>query len=90
MKKEHSSKSKGRPGLKELREKAGLTQLQLAAQIPVDPTAVRAWENSGAIPALDKAVKLARVLQVPLKRIALEFGIDVDGIPNEEEEAMVN
>lgn len=90
MKKESTSESKGRPGLKQLREKAGLTQNQLAAQVPVDPSALRAWENSGAMPALDKAVKLAKILQVPLKRICLEFGIDVEGVPSEEEEAMLN
>ena len=90
MKKQSTTESKGRPGLKRLREEAGLTQIQLAAQVPVDPSALRAWENSGAMPALDKAVKLAKILQVPLTRICLEFGIDIDGIPIEEEEPMTN
>jgi len=86
MKKDESTK--GRPGLKALREKAGLTQLQLAVQIPVDPSAVRAWENTGAVPGFDKAARLATILGVSLKHLCKEFGIDVEGIPDDKEASM--
>jgi len=74
---------KGRPGLKVLRKNAGLTQLQLAVKVSVDPTAVRAWENSGAVPSFEKAVSLAKTLKVSLKQLAIEFGLDVSGIPDD-------
>ncbi|MEX0271746.1 helix-turn-helix transcriptional regulator [Leptolyngbyaceae cyanobacterium UHCC 1019] len=82
--------SKVRPGLKALRKKAGLTQIELALQVHVREQAVRAWENGGAVPSFDTAVLIAKALKVSLERLAAEFGLEVDGTPNEEEEAMLN
>lgn len=78
----HETK-KGRIGLKALRENANLTQAQLAHVIGTAEKTVRNWENDGAVPSFDKAIKLAKVFQVPLKRLAQEFDLDVHDIPND-------
>ena len=72
--------NKSRPGLKELRKKAGLTQFDVAIQTNVRERAVRDWENKGAIPGFDKAVLLAIALKVPLPILAKEFGLNIDGL----------
>jgi DNA-binding XRE family transcriptional regulator len=76
--KKQSDSDKRRPGLKALRESAGLTQLQLAHAVNVHEKAVRGWENTGAIPSFDKAVALSKVLKVSLARLAVEFGLGGD------------
>lgn len=68
--------SKVRPGLKALRKKAGLTQIELALQVQVREQAVRAWENGGAVPSFDTAFLIAKALGVSLDQLAKEFGID--------------
>jgi DNA-binding XRE family transcriptional regulator len=75
--------AKGRPGLKTLRQDAELTQAELALAVRASEKAVRNWENELAIPSFDKAILLAKVLRVPLKRIAQEFGLDVEGVPDD-------
>lgn len=69
--------------MKTLRESVELTQAELAQAVKATEKAVRNWENDGAVPNFEKAVLLAKVLQVPLKRLALEFGLDVQGIPDD-------
>ena len=81
---------KVRPGLKALRKKAGLTQIELALQVQVREQAVRGWENRGSIPSFETAVVLAHVLGVSLDRLAAEFGLGVDGTPTNEEKPMTN
>jgi transcriptional regulator with XRE-family HTH domain len=78
-----SQGDKGRPGLKTLRHNAELTQAELAHAVRTTEKAVRNWENDLAIPNFEKAVLLAKVLGVPLRRLAQEFGLDVDGIPDD-------
>lgn len=69
--------------MKALREDAELTQAQLAHMIGVAEKAVRSWENDGAIPSFDRAVKLARALRISLKRLAQELDLDVQEIPDD-------
>lgn len=69
--------------MKTLRRNAGLTQFQLAVNVQVHEKAVRDWENSGAVPSFEKAVLLAKALNVSLKQLAFEFGLDVSGIPDD-------
>lgn len=80
-----SGVKKSKPGLKALRELNEFTQAELAHTLGVAEKAVRNWENDGAIPSFDKALKLAKVLKVSLKRLAQEFDMDVAGIPNDVE-----
>lgn len=75
--------NQGRPGLKALRLDAELTQAQLAHAINATEKAVRNWENDGAIPSFEKAVLLAKTLQVSLRRLAIEFNLDPEGIPED-------
>lgn len=48
--------------IKELRNKAGLTQLQLAAEMGVGQNAVCAWESEVALPRARQLPELARAL----------------------------
>ncbi|WNZ28191.1 helix-turn-helix transcriptional regulator (plasmid) [Leptolyngbya sp. NK1-12] len=73
--------------MKALRERVDLTQAQFAYAVNATEKAVRNWENGGAIPSFDKAVAMAKVLKVSLKRLAQEFELDVDGIPDLEEQS---
>lgn len=70
--------------MKALREKAALTQAQLAHAVSATEKAVRNWENDGAIPSFEKAILLAKVLRVSLKQLAKEFELDVQDIPDDE------
>lgn len=48
--------------IKDYREKANLTQDQLAAAVNVGRTAVSMWESGDSMPRADKLPDLARVL----------------------------
>jgi DNA-binding XRE family transcriptional regulator len=56
--------------LAELRANTGLTQLELAFALKVQPQTIASWEK-GAIPAFDKAVKLADVLGISVDDLAV-------------------
>lgn len=47
------------------RERAGLTQKQLAIAVGVDPSAVSYWENGQTVPTINNLVKIAGILGVP-------------------------
>ena len=72
--------SKGTLTLKLLRERVKKTQTQVAQEVGVQPRSYGAWEREGAIPALDKAVKLARSLDASLSEICVSLGIDISGL----------
>lgn len=55
--------------LRVLREARGLTQSRLAEMIEVLPRVYNRWERGHIVPQLDKLVKLADVLQVPLDEL---------------------
>lgn len=81
---EQSTHERGRPGLKALREAIPLTQAELAHAVNAAEKTVRNWENDKAVPSFDRAVILARILGVSLKQLAIEFGLDVSDIPDDE------
>jgi transcriptional regulator with XRE-family HTH domain len=58
--------------IKELRVAAGLTQLQLANQIQVTPSAVYNWERGKNEPSATNLRDLARALGVSMEDIDLE------------------
>jgi transcriptional regulator with XRE-family HTH domain len=60
--------------LADLRASTGLTQLDLAFTLKVQPQTVAAWEK-GAIPAFDKAVKLAEALGISVDDLAQLMGL---------------
>jgi len=60
------------PTIRELRERAGLSQMQLAVKVGVSLGAVRLWEAGKAEPKGRNLLKLAEVLGVHPAEI--EFG----------------
>ena len=48
--------------IKILREKAGLSQKQLAARLGIDQSAVARWESGENIPATNRIIPLAEAL----------------------------
>ena len=48
--------------IKFLREKAGLTQLQLAEKLGIDVSTVCKWETAGTMPRADKIPAIASAL----------------------------
>lgn len=67
-----------------LRKQAGLSRAELATAIGLkEGTSIYDLERKGALPRLDRAVALARALGVSLKTVCESFGLDVDGIPND-------
>jgi transcriptional regulator with XRE-family HTH domain len=54
-----------------LRERAGLTQVQLAAQAGVSIDSLRRWEQDRNLPRVDDAYRLAAALGVSLDRLII-------------------
>lgn len=50
--------------LKEIREKRGLTQVEVAIAVCVSVEAYRRWENGGGKPTLKNLKKLKKVLGI--------------------------
>lgn len=48
--------------IKNLREKSGLSQIQLAAILAIDRSTVAKWETGEALPRADKLPALAKAL----------------------------
>jgi transcriptional regulator with XRE-family HTH domain len=58
--------------IKELREAAGLTQLQLALQLGVTPSAVYAWESGRNEPRASQLKAIAKFFGVTMESIDFE------------------
>ncbi len=58
--------------IRELREAAGLTQLELAVRVGVTPSAVYNWERGKSEPKATQLRALARAFGVPMDDI--DFG----------------
>jgi transcriptional regulator with XRE-family HTH domain len=67
-------KEGGPKKLAELRANTGLTQLDLAFALKVQLQTIASWER-GAIPAFDKAVKLAEALGISVDELAQVMGL---------------
>ena len=48
--------------IKNIREKAGVTQIELAKALNIGQSAVAAWETGQALPRADKLIQIAEVL----------------------------
>lgn len=62
--------------LKALRERAGLTQQELASRLKISLSAVRNWERGDKTPQLRNAVELAKLLGVDLNALCEAFNLD--------------
>ena len=58
--------------IRELREEAGMTQLELAVRVGVTPSAVYNWERGRNEPKATQLRSLARVFGVPMEEIDFE------------------
>ena len=67
--------------VRSLRERAGLTQAEIAQKLGLTSRAVGAWENGRARPRLDKMSQLAELLNVTVSELMGEPGMDVQGAP---------
>ena len=70
--------------LKTLRKSQGLTQPKLAELVGCSATLIRNYEAGQKTPSFDRAVALARSLNVSLKQLAQAMNIDITGVPNDE------
>ena len=68
--------------LEELRKRANKTRAEVGREVGVTERNVYDWEVGKFYPRLDRAVALARSLQVPFKELCEAMGIDVEGIPD--------
>jgi len=66
-------------GLRQLRETAGLTQLELAVRAGLTPATISRLENGHQSPTLVTAEALARALDIPLAGL---LGAVIDARPN--------
>lgn len=55
--------------IRELRENAGLTQLELAIKVGVTPTTVYNWERGMYAPSVKTLRLLAALFKVPMEQI---------------------
>ena len=79
--------------LRELREKAGLTQRQLAAQIRVSTSAVSSYETQDRDPSLVNLIKIAKTFHVStdyLLGIDKAERADLSDLSEEEKEIIYN
>jgi transcriptional regulator with XRE-family HTH domain len=60
--------------LQDLRQAAGLSQTQLAAQSGTSIDTLRNWEQGRNLPSIEAAAKLAKALGVTLDRLAVGLG----------------
>jgi transcriptional regulator with XRE-family HTH domain len=60
--------------LQDLRNKAGLSQSELAAKAGIPVKTIQSWEIDRALPRVDALIKLSQALDVPLE--ALTSGVD--------------
>lgn len=64
------------PTLKEIRVSQDKTQQEIAQSLGVSKQAVSLWEKGKQSPTLEKAVKLAKMLNISLDELAQSMGID--------------
>lgn len=61
--------------IREMRQKCGLSQIELADELQVNQTAVSQWERGAAYPSCDKIPVLAEVLNCTIDEL---FGGEQD------------
>jgi transcriptional regulator with XRE-family HTH domain len=72
--------------LKTLMEEAGLKEQELSHRLGVGLRIIGHWKKRGKMPTLKNAVGLARELGVSLKTLAQSMGIDVSGVPDDNDD----
>lgn len=70
--------------MKTIRISAGFTQAELAKRVGTSRNNIASYESGQYLPQLERAVALARALNVSLKELARAMNIDVEGVPNDD------
>lgn len=52
-----------------MRERAGLTQLQLSEQLGVPQSTIASWETDRALPRADKLIDIAKLLNCTIEEL---------------------
>lgn len=78
-----------KPTLRNIREWRGLSQKELAEKAKISDSVLGYYELGKTIPTLDKAIALARALNIPVKVLAESLGINTAGIPDEMEKEKI-
>ena len=79
----NSENLENQPTLKGLREAAELTQPELSRRMNVGIRIIGDWERGQAVPRFDRAIALARELNVSLKALAKSMQLDVSKVPSD-------
>lgn len=64
--------------IKSARQKAGLTQRQVATAINVHQSAVAQWESGSTQPRADKLPELAKLLKCSVKTLLIKDEVEQD------------
>jgi len=73
------------PTLKDLIESAGTTQRDLSRKLQAAEVTVNSWASGKKMPRFDNAIALAKELGVSLKTLAKAMGLDVTGVPPDDD-----
>lgn len=69
--------------LRELREKHGMSQEEVAHRVGLTRVAYSRYESGQSEPKLTNFLAIAKFYQIPLKELATLMRYDVEGIPDE-------
>lgn len=58
--------------IKKAREKAGLTQAQVAKELNINQSAVALWENGDTQPRAERLLQLSKVLKCSVKTLLMK------------------
>ena len=75
-----------------LRDKAGMTQTDLAKRLGISRNAVNAWEMSVSTPSLSKVIEMSRIFHVStdyLLSISDNVLVDISDLGNDERELIL-
>ena len=73
--------------IKELRQAAGLSQVQLAAKLNVSKQSVSNWENNNIMPSIDMVIRISNTFSVSadyLLGLSSQQTLDVTGLSAEQ------
>ena len=57
-----------------MRERAGLTQLQLSEQLGIPQPTIASWETDRALPRADKLIDIAKLLNCTIEELLKKEG----------------
>lgn len=77
------SEPKRKSNLQALLDARDLTHRELSARIGLTERTIQDWAKGTSLPRLDRALLIAKALNISLKTLCREFGLEVDDIPDD-------